>query len=160
MDSSGPTSPHRDAGTASVDAAREQRNGFLAAVVAHTIWGLLPLYLHLLAKVPALQIMVHRLVWCCIVVMSWLLLRGGLGPVRVALRDPGTRWRLAASAALISINWLGFTWAVNNGHVIEVSLGYFINPLLNVAIGVAFLARSSRRPDGSRSCWLLWGWLT
>lgn len=134
MDSSGPT--HRDLQT---DAAREQRSGFLAAVVAHAIWGLLPLYLKLLATVPALQIMVHRLVWCCIVVVSWLLFRGGLAPVRAALSDPVTRWRLAASAALISINWLGFTWAVNNGHVVEVSLGYFINPLLNVAIGVAFL---------------------
>jgi chloramphenicol-sensitive protein RarD len=139
MDSSAPLATGQATGAVSAAVAREQRNGFLAAVVAHAIWGLLPLYLHLLASVPALQIMVHRLVWCCIVVMSWLLLRGGLGPVRAALRDPGTRWRLAASAMLISINWLGFTWAVNNGHVVEVSLGYFINPLLNVAIGVAFL---------------------
>ncbi len=134
MDSSGPTTLDRDA-----VAAREHRNGFIAAVVAHGIWGLLPLYLRLLSNVPALQIMVHRLVWCCIVVVTWLLVRGGLAPVRAALRDPTTRLRLAASAALISINWLGFTWAVNNGHVVEVSLGYFINPLLNVAIGVAFL---------------------
>lgn len=134
MESSGPIHAGSD-----TTAVREQRSGFLAAVVAHAIWGLLPLYLRLLAHVPALQIMVHRLVWCCVVVVSWLLLRGGLAPVRSALRDPATRWRLAASAALISINWLGFTWAVNNGHVVEVSLGYFINPLLNVAIGVAFL---------------------
>jgi chloramphenicol-sensitive protein RarD len=120
-------------------ATRDHRNGFLAAVVAHAIWGLLPLYLRLLSTIPALQLIVHRLVWCCVVVVSWLALRGGLGPVRTALEDPATRWRLSASAALISINWFGFTWAVNNGHVVEVSLGYFINPLLNVAIGVAFL---------------------
>ncbi|MEQ1579690.1 MAG: EamA family transporter RarD [Steroidobacteraceae bacterium] len=134
MDSSSPAPLDRD-----TLATREHRNGLTAAVVAHAIWGLLPLYLRLLSTVPALQIMVHRLVWCCIVVVSWLWLRGGLAPVRAALRDPATRWRLAASAALISINWLGFTWSVNNGHVVEVSLGYFINPLLNVAIGVALL---------------------
>jgi chloramphenicol-sensitive protein RarD len=134
MDSSSPATLDRH-----TLATREHRSGLIAAVVAHTIWGLLPLYLRLLSAVPALQIMVHRLVWCCIVVVSWLWLRGGLAPVRAALRDPSTRWRLAASAALISINWLGFTWSVNNGQVVEVSLGYFINPLLNVAIGVAFL---------------------
>ena len=119
--------------------ARDYRSGFVAAVAAHAIWGFIPLYLQLLKAVPATQIMAHRLVWCCVLVMFWLFLRGALAPVWVALRDPATRWPLCASAVFISINWLTFTWAVTNGHVIESSLGYFINPLLNVALGVLFL---------------------
>lgn len=120
-------------------AEQTARNGFFAALAAHTIWGLVPLYLHLLASVPAPQIMAHRLVWCCVVVFVWLRLRKGLHPVWVALANPALRWRLALSALLISINWVVYVWAVNNGHVIESSLGYFINPLINVALGVALL---------------------
>lgn len=120
-------------------AGQAARNGFIAALVAHTLWGLVPLYLHLLVTVPATQIMAHRLVWCCAVVFLWLLLRRGLAPVWAALANPATRWRLGLSALLISINWLLYVWAVNNGHVVESSLGYFINPLINVALGVALL---------------------
>lgn len=120
--------------------AQDARNGLLAAVAAHAIWGLVPLYLKLLVAVPVVQIMAHRLVWCCVVVYGWLLARGAAGPVWRALADPQTRWRLAASAVLISVNWVTFTWGVTNGHVVEASLGYFINPLVNVALGVLFLS--------------------
>lgn len=106
---------------------------------AFVIWGLFPLYLKPMAEVPALQIMAHRVVWCCLLVFAWLALRGELGAVRAALADPASRQRLAASAALISVNWLIYVWAVNNGHTVEASLGYFINPLLNIVLGVALL---------------------
>ncbi len=139
MDSPSPDMIDQQDSGALSQAARDHRNGLIAAVGAHALWGLMPLYLHLLVDVPATQIMAHRLVWCCVVVVLWLLLRGGLAPVWTALRNPSTRWRLCASAVLISTNWLVFTWAVNNGHVIESSLGYFINPLINVALGVLFL---------------------
>jgi chloramphenicol-sensitive protein RarD len=92
-----------------------------------------------MAEVPALQIMAHRVVWCCLLVFLWLAVRGELGAVRAALADPASRVRLTASAALISINWLLYVWAVNNGHTVEASLGYFINPLLNVVLGVVLL---------------------
>jgi chloramphenicol-sensitive protein RarD len=114
-------------------------SGLAAAVGAFVIWGLFPLYLKPMAEVPALQIMAHRVVWCCLLVFAWLALRGELGSVRAALRDPPSRLRLAASATLISINWLLYVWAVNNGHTVEASLGYFINPLLNVVLGVMVL---------------------
>lgn len=127
------------------NAEQAARNGFLAALAAHTIWGLVPLYLHLLISVPAAQIMAHRLVWCFVVVFLWLLLRKSLSPVWAALANPALRWRLGASAILISTNWLVYVWAVNNGHVIESSLGYFINPLINVALGVALLGERLSR---------------
>jgi chloramphenicol-sensitive protein RarD len=88
---------------------------------------------------PALEIMSHRIVWCCVLVFGWLALRGELGLVREALANPSTRYRLMASALLISVNWLIYVWSIGNGHVIDASLGYFINPLLNVVLGVLVL---------------------
>ncbi len=113
--------------------------GLTAAVCAFLIWGLFPLYLKPLSGVPAAEIMAHRIVWCCLLVFAWLAVRGELGTVRRALADPASRLRLTASAALISINWLIYVWAVTNGHTVEASLGYFINPLLNVVLGVLVL---------------------
>ena len=126
-------------GPATSPQPRSAASGLAAAVGAFVIWGLFPLYLKPMAEVPALQIMAHRVVWCCLLVFAWLALRGELGAVRAALADPGSRLRLAASAALISVNWLIYVWAVNNGHTVEASLGYFINPLLNVVLGVMLL---------------------
>jgi chloramphenicol-sensitive protein RarD len=114
-------------------------SGLAAAISAFVIWGLFPLYLKPMAEVPALQIMAHRVVWCCLLVFAWLALRGELGAVRAALADPASRLRLAGSATLISINWLIYVWAVNTGRTVEASLGYFINPLLNVVLGVMVL---------------------
>jgi chloramphenicol-sensitive protein RarD len=117
----------------------EAREGLSAAITAFLIWGALPLYLRPLRAISALTIMSHRLVWCCVFVSAWLLARGQLGGVRSALARPATRLRLIASALLISINWLIYVWAVGSGHVIDSSLGYFINPLVNVLLGVTLL---------------------
>lgn len=111
---------------------------------AFFIWGLLPLYLRPLHGIAALTIMSHRLVWCCVFVNLWLVLRGQAGGVRTALADGGTRLRLTASAFLISVNWLVYVWAVGSGHVVEASLGYFINPLVNVLLGVVVLGEVLR----------------
>jgi chloramphenicol-sensitive protein RarD len=119
--------------------------GLAAAIGAFTIWGVLPLYLKPLSALPALEIMSHRIVWCCLVVFVWLAVRGEAGDVRAALRDAQLRWRLGATAALISLNWLIYVWSVANGHVIDASLGYFINPLLNVVLGVLVLGERLNR---------------
>src|SRR4249920_817489 len=114
------------------DAALDRRRGLLALFTAFCTWGLLPLYLRPLRAVPPVEVMSHRLVWCCLCVLFTLALRGELGRVRDALRDPKTRARLSLTAVLISINWFVYVLAVTSGHVIEASLGYFVNPLVNV----------------------------
>jgi chloramphenicol-sensitive protein RarD len=120
-------------------------SGLAAAVAAFVMWGVFPLYLKPMSEVPALQIMAHRIVWCCLLVFGWLAVRGEIGAVRAALADPASRTRLAASAALISVNWLLYVWAVTHDHIVEASLGYFINPLLNVVLGVAVLKERLNR---------------
>jgi chloramphenicol-sensitive protein RarD len=120
-------------------------SGLAAALGAFLIWGLFPLYLKPLSSVPATQILAHRIAWCCLLVFAWLAWRGELGAVRRALADPGTRLRLVASASLISVNWLVYVWAVTHGQVVEASLGYFINPLLNVVLGVLVLKERLNR---------------
>lgn len=144
-------------------ASTDTRRGLAAVIGAFSIWGVLPLYLHLLKPVPALQIMSHRLVWCCLFVTLWLAACGRLAAVRAALAAPGTRWRLLASALLISSNWLVYVWAVNAGHVVETSLGYFINPLVNVLFGVLLLSERLNRTQwfavglaAAGVAWLTW----
>ena len=133
--------------TPAAEASARYQRGILATVGAFLIWGLLPLYLKPLHAVPALQIMSHRLLWCCLFVLSWLAWRGQLGQVRAALADGPTRLRLFATSLLISINWIVYVWGVNSGHVLETSLGYFINPLVNVLLGVLILKERLNRPQ-------------
>jgi chloramphenicol-sensitive protein RarD len=121
------------------------RQGLSALIGAFTIWGILPLYLRPLIAIPAGQIMAYRMVFCCAFVLGFLRMRGSIGPVRAALAHSGTRLRLAASAVLVSINWLVFVWSVSTGRVVESSLGYFINPLVNVLLGVMVLRERLNR---------------
>lgn len=143
--------------------AATPRQGLIAVIAAFLIWGLLPLYLKPMHAVPALQIMAHRLLWCCLFVIAWMAARGGLSGIGAALAKPATRYRLMASAVLISVNWLVYVWGVNSGHVVETSLGYFINPLVNVLLGVAVLHERLNRAQwsavalaGAAVVWLTW----
>src|SRR5512145_3121224 len=104
-------------GPATPSQTRSAGSGLAAAVGAFAIWGMFPLYLKPMAEVPALQIMAHRIVWCCLLVFGWLAVRGELGAVRAALADADSRKRLAASAAPISVNWLLYVWAVTHEHI-------------------------------------------
>lgn len=110
--------------------------GLSAAVSAFFMWGLFPLYMKLLQTVPVLQITAHRMLWGCLVGFGWLAARGDLSQTWSALANPQTRLRLCASATFIAINWSIFMWGVATAHVVEISLGYFMSPLLNVALGV------------------------
>lgn len=103
------------------------------------LWGVMPLYWHLLKVVPSLQIIAHRIVWSTLLVVGWLLWKYGRVWMRETLAQPRAAWMLALSGSLIAFNWGLYIWAVNAGHVVETSLGYFINPLLNVVLGVAVL---------------------
>ncbi|MDR7099846.1 chloramphenicol-sensitive protein RarD [Lysobacter niabensis] len=119
--------------------AAENRSGLWVAVASFVLWGLMPLYWHLLKAVPSMQVVAHRVVWSTLLVVAWLLWKNGRGWLRAALARPRAAWMLALSGALIGFNWSLYIWAVNAGHVVESSLGYFINPLLNVVLGVVFL---------------------
>jgi len=122
-----------------VTSSPREHSGLWVAVASFVLWGLMPLYWHLLKVVPSLQIVAHRVVWSTLLVVAWLLWKQGRGWLRMALARPRAAWMLALSGALIGFNWSLYIWAVNAGHVVESSLGYFINPLLNVVLGVVFL---------------------
>ncbi len=141
---------------------RDHIAGLWAAAATFVLWGLMPLYWHLLKAVPSLQIVLHRIAWSAVFVCGWLLLRQGTRWLRGVLAQPRLAGMLALSGTLIAFNWGLYIWAVNAGHVVETALGYFINPLLNVVIGVLFL-----RERLSRAQWLSVGiaaagvlWLT
>jgi chloramphenicol-sensitive protein RarD len=114
------------------------RRGLWVAVASFVLWGVMPLYWHALKDVPSLQIVVHRIVWSAVFVVGWLTWQRR-DWLRSALSRPRVGWMLALSGVLIAFNWGLYIWAVNAGHVVESSLGYFINPLVNVLFGVLFL---------------------
>jgi chloramphenicol-sensitive protein RarD len=114
-------------------------SGLWATIGAFLIWGVFPIYWKALAEVPALQIMTHRLAWCFVLVAAWLTLRRGAGWWRPLIAQPRLLRLLCTSAVLIAANWWLYIWAVNAGHIVETSLGYFINPLVNVLLGVVVL---------------------
>ena len=125
------------------------KGGFWATVGAFLVWGVFPIYWKALAEVPALQIMAHRLAWCFVLVAAWLTLRRGAGWWRPLVAQPRLPKLLCTSAVLIAANWWLYIWAVNAGHIVETSLGYFINPLVNVLLGVVVLKERLNR----------WQWL-
>ncbi|MBX3627968.1 MAG: EamA family transporter RarD [Rhizobacter sp.] len=113
--------------------------GALYAALAFALWGIFPLYFRQIASVPSGEILVHRIVWSLVFVLVVLTLRRQWAWVKPVLRSPKVLLAFAASAVLLSVNWLTYIWAVNSGHVIEASLGYFINPLVNVLLGYTVL---------------------
>ena len=122
-----------------MSSGRLDRRGLWVAIGAFLVWGVMPLYWHLLKAIPSMQIIAHRIVWSTLLVVGWLTWKHGRGWLRETLSQPRAAWMLALSGGLISVNWGLYIWAVNAGHVVETSLGYFINPLLNVVLGVVLL---------------------
>ncbi len=108
-------------------------------LAAYTIWGLLPAFLKLLVAVPPVEILAHRIVWSVLLLGAVVTMVRGWPRAMAVLRAPRLLGLLVLTALLIGGNWLLYIWAVNSAHVIETSLGYFINPLLNVALGVLVL---------------------
>ena len=119
--------------------------GVAATAAAFLVWGLFPLYIAGLSRVSALQITAHRVAWSCVFVLAVLAARRQLATIGEAIRRPGVLAWLAGSAILVSVNWLAFVWAVNNNQTVEVSLGYYINPLLNVVLGILVLKERLNR---------------
>ena len=118
--------------------------GVLSALAAYLIWGIFPVYWKLLTNVPALQIMTHRVVWSFVFVTILLSLRRDWAGLRQAINRRTVVIYLLAGI-LLAVNWLTYIWSVNAGFILESSLGYFINPLVSVLLGVVFL-REKLRP--------------
>ncbi|MCZ7432848.1 EamA family transporter RarD [Streptomyces sp. WMMC1477] len=124
----------------------ETRTGLLYGLAAYGMWGLLPLYWHLLHSTPAAEVMAHRMVWSLpTAALILLLLRRRWAWLPALLRNPRQFALVAVSATLISVNWYLFIWSVSQERVLEASLGYFINPLVTIAMGVLVL-RERLRP--------------
>ncbi|QGX39497.1 EamA family transporter RarD [Permianibacter aggregans] len=115
------------------------RAGVSQAIAAYLIWGLAPIYFKWLSEVPADEILAHRIAWS--VPVTWLLIVLMRQPQQwlAIFRQPSLLGRLAISAALVSANWFVFVWAIANNRILDTSLGYFINPLLTIALGVVVL---------------------
>jgi len=117
------------------DEAHHQRVGLAMALAVFLSWGLFPSYFKLLAGVPSTEVLSHRIVWSAVVMVLLLPLGGGVADFRRALRDRRVVGLIGLSALLIGINWLTYVSTIADGHVLEASLGYFLAPLANVALG-------------------------
>ena len=122
--------------------------GILYAAGGYVLWGLLPLYWKALHTVPALETLAHRMVWCLLVVLLLLGYQQHWQWLPRVLRDRRVLLTFTASALLLTLNWFVYIVAVNANHVVEASLGYFINPLVNVLLGVLFLKERLRISQG------------
>ena len=137
--------------------------GLLYCVLAFGMWGTFPLYFRALGAVPALEMVLHRCVWSVVFLLAILALRRHWAWLREVAREPRSILVFAGSATLLLGNWFVYVYAVQNGHVVEASLGYFINPLLNVMLGVLVLHERLRRPQlaavalaAAGVLWLTW----
>jgi chloramphenicol-sensitive protein RarD len=121
------------------------RAGALAATLGYLLWGLVPLYWKQLEGIIALELVAHRIVWSLLFLLVLVSLQGGFREVLGAFGSARSFRRNFLSSTLLTINWLVYVWGVNNGHVIECSLGYFLVPLVNVAVGRLVLQERLRR---------------
>lgn len=125
------------------DNSNSHTTGIIMAVVAYGLWGILPIYWKLLQSVNPLEILAHRIIWCLF--FLWLLLliskgvKDAINEAERVFRHPAKIAGVALAAAALTINWYTYIWAVNNNHVIQASLGYYINPLISVLLGVIIL---------------------
>lgn len=126
-------------------ALAERRLGLAAGLGAYFLWGVLPPYLKAVGHVPPVEIVAHRILWSVPFGAILIILRRQWPEVRLAIRDRRVIARLAMSAVMISGNWMIYVWAIANDRVLEASLGYYINPLMQVAVGVFVLGERLRR---------------
>ena len=138
--------------------------GLVYAALAYVIWGLFPIYFHALARVDAFEIVMHRSLWSFVFVWAVLVAMRRLQWVPAVVRQPRLVAQFMLSALLLSANWLLYVWAVNHGHVVEASLGYFVTPLVNVLLGTWVLKERPRRLQwlavAVAACGVLWLTLT
>ncbi len=117
----------------------DSRRGLIFGALAYILWGTFPLYWTLLEPAGALEILAHRIVWSVLTMLVILVLARRVEQFRALLRDRRRLLLISCAAVVITVNWGGYIWGVNNGRVVETSLGYFINPLVTVLMGVLAL---------------------
>ncbi len=124
-------------------------SGFLYALTAYLLWGFLPIYMKALAHIPAVEVIAHRVVWSvpiAVAVIAWL---GRTADLKAALRSPRMLAMGAMTAALISVNWGIYVWAIGSGHALDAALGYYINPLFSIFLGAVLLGERMGRMQGA-----------
>ncbi len=131
--------------SAAKESETPQTFGAIAAISAYIAWGLLPLYWKLFDRVPAAQVLDHRILWSAALTCVWLAVTSKLPEVRAVARDLRRLGLVTLTALLLASNWFVYIWAIQVDRVLETSLGYFITPLANVALGTVFL-RERLRP--------------
>lgn len=119
--------------------------GLIYAFSAYIWWGFIPIFWKQLDHISSAEIVMHRMVWSCLLVFVLIVIMRQWGEFKRIFSQPKVLLRLFIASALVSLNWGVFIWAVNNGHLVETSMGYFINPLINVLFGVLFFAESLRK---------------
>jgi chloramphenicol-sensitive protein RarD len=129
----------------SVIRADENKAGIWYGVVAYTLWGILPLYWKLMQAVPAIEILAHRVLWSFVFMFLLVIFTGGWKTVALGFADKKKLLLMFLCGVLVSLNWFTYIFAVNTGHVIEASMGYFINPLVVVMLGVAVFKEKMTR---------------
>lgn len=127
------------------DDAKRSRQGVLFAIAAYTMWGIAPIYFKWLQQVPALEILSHRILWSFVLVLILIVGLGRFHRIKPVLTNRAQMLRLTIATFLLGGNWFLFIWAINNDHILDASLGYYINPLLNVAIGMAVFGERMRK---------------
>ncbi len=125
----------------------DSRRGTAFGAGAYLLWGLFPLYFNLLSPAGAIEVVAHRVIWSAAVCLMIVAVSRRREWVRPLLSAPGRLARLGLAAALIATNWGVYVYAVSSGHVVEAALGYFINPLVTVLLGVLLLGERLRRPQ-------------
>ncbi|MGL4234505.1 EamA family transporter RarD [Tabrizicola sp.] len=113
--------------------------GFLFALTAYLLWGFLPLYMKALAHIPPVEVIAHRVVWSVPIALAVLWWLGRTGDLRAAMRSPRMLGMAAVTAALVSVNWGIYVWAIGSGHALDAALGYYINPLFSIFLGAVLL---------------------
>jgi len=121
------------------------RHGVFNALAAYFMWGLAPIYFKLLIDISAGEILMHRIIWSSVFLFLLVLLSHKWQVLVTLCKQPKVIAKLSLSASVLALNWLLFIWAVNNDHLLDASLGYFINPLFNVALGMLFFSERLRK---------------
>ena len=132
----------------SVARNEDSLSGFLFALTAYLLWGFLPLYMKALAHIPPVEVIAHRVIWSVPVALVVLWILGRTGDLRAAIRSPRMLGMAAVTAALISVNWGIYVWAIGSGHALDAALGYYINPLFSIFLGAVLLRERIGRWQG------------